>query len=93
MSQQPSSPNRSQCLTDFTVNVPQNLALIANFQSNWTNGTNYFLGGKVNQQRWTDRWTALHLAAMMGDRQTVEILLREGPFNSPLELNGLVNVH
>ena len=42
------------------------------------------LGGKVNQQRWTDKWTALHLAAMLGNNETVEMLLSAGA-NSRME--------
>ena len=37
-----------------------------------------YLGAKVNQQRWTDGWTVLHLAAMFGNLQMVRMLLEAG---------------
>ena len=43
-----------------------------------------FPGAKVNQQRWSDHWTALHLAAMLGHLGTVQILVRAGA-NSRME--------
>ena len=43
-----------------------------------------FAGAKVNQQRWTDHWTALHLAAMLGHLGIVRILVRAGA-NSRME--------
>ena len=36
------------------------------------------LGCLVNQARWSDKWTALHLAAMMGLKTIVEMLLNSG---------------
>lgn len=41
-------------------------------------------GAKVNQQRWSDGWTALHLAAMLGNENIVNILLEAGA-NSTLK--------
>ena len=38
----------------------------------------------MNQQRWTDQWTALHLAAMLGHLGVVQILVRAGA-NSRME--------
>ena len=38
----------------------------------------------MNQQRWTDRWTGLHLAAMLGQLGTVRTLVRAGA-NSRME--------
>jgi len=35
-------------------------------------------GCLVNQARWSDKWTALHLAAMMGLEKIVEMLLNSG---------------
>ena len=39
-------------------------------------------GAKVNQQRWTDGWTALHLAAMLGAEATARRLLEAGASTS-----------
>ena len=32
----------------------------------------------INQSRWTDQWTALHIAAMMGQGKIVDMLLNAG---------------
>ena len=37
-----------------------------------------FIGSKINQQRWTDGWTAIHLAAMAGEADTVTMLVEAG---------------
>ena len=35
-------------------------------------------GCVINQARWTDDWTALHIAAMMGAERIVDLLLAAG---------------
>ena len=38
----------------------------------------YLPGAKINQQRWSDGWTVLHLAAIFGNIEVVKILLEAG---------------
>merc|ERR1739844_785457 len=35
-------------------------------------------GSAINQARWSDEWTALHIAAMMGLERIVDLLLAAG---------------
>ena len=35
-------------------------------------------GAKINQQRWTDGWTATHVAAMAGEADTVRMMVEAG---------------